>query len=174
MPAFELHSSRTGQLTPRRPGKFWSCWHLQGQRVVAAFNAASRPMRQLEAVQPRGKSYYGLTAPAVMPSMKRRCNSTKANMTGNTMITAAASISPQAIVTFAVVMPNRFSNSATLTTLRGGCRRQSCGRRPMPRPEEDALVLNPGDAGNGANGAADRRCREMTDVDCHSDADICR
>jgi len=40
---------------------------------------------------------YDLTAPAVMPSIKRRCSSTKTNTTGSAMVTAAASISPQSV-----------------------------------------------------------------------------
>jgi len=73
-----------------------------------------------------------------------------------------------------LVTPNRFSNSTILTM----------PRRWVPSPilrslsrldlEHDALRLDLGDAGNGVNGAADRRCREMADIDCHSDADIGR
>jgi hypothetical protein len=40
---------------------------------------------------------YDLTAPAVMPSIKRRCRNTKISTTGNTIVTAAASIWPQSV-----------------------------------------------------------------------------
>src|SRR4030088_1896386 len=43
------------------------------------------------------RGIYDFTAPAVIPSIKRRCSSTKTNTTGSTMITAAASISPQSV-----------------------------------------------------------------------------
>jgi hypothetical protein len=42
-------------------------------------------------------SCYDLTAPAVMPSIKRRCRNTKTSTTGNTIVTAAASIWPQSV-----------------------------------------------------------------------------
>jgi hypothetical protein len=62
------------------------------QFTIALLHTDSADARRV-----RQSEIYDLTAPAVMPSIKWRCSSTKINTTGSTMVTAAASISPQSV-----------------------------------------------------------------------------
>jgi hypothetical protein len=65
------------------------------RRAAAVTRRDLLPLKNFERYKSRRP--YDFTAPAVMPSMKRRCRATKTTTTGSTMMTAAASISPQSV-----------------------------------------------------------------------------